>query len=236
MRVLPLVLLFGLAACKKPVDSEPTKDDLPALAKLEQATPTNDQGDATKNGRLQKPQAPAETVTPTDVVAPSDGSSPDASPDGAPPDGDEDLVSGTPRPVSKHKKVASNDTADEDSDDGGDDKAVAPTHLSIKRIQFAESIDKREPVSPEETFSAKQTDKLYAFVELDNPEKARGRVFVSFIPPVGSSSKVELRVGDKSRWRTWALRRNVKAAGTWTVVVKDGKGNELGRRTFEVTE
>lgn len=229
MRFAPLLLLVGLAACNKPVDSEPTKDDLPALAKLEQTTPTGDQGDATKGGRLQKPQTTAEPVTPADVVVP---------PDGSPSDGDEDPVSDTPRPASKHKKGSpsgdTGDTASDDPDDGDD--AVAPTHLSIKRIQFAESIDKREPVSPEETFSAKQTEKLYAFVELDNPGKVRGRVFVSFIPPVGSASKVELRVGDKSRWRTWALRRNVKAAGTWTVVVKDGKGKELGRRTFEVTE
>lgn len=229
MRALPLVLLLGLVACKKPVDSQPTKDDLPALSKLEEAAKpdgaANDQGDATKSGRLQKPQ-PADTSSPSDDVAPADPSPGDADPsDGPAPEG---------RPSSKHKRVQ--DTASDADDDAGDDKATSPTHLSIKRIQFAESIDKREPVSPEETFSAKETEKLYAFVELDNPDKLRGRVFVSFIPPVGSSSKVELRVGDKSRWRTWALRRSVKAVGTWTVVVKDGKGNELGRRTFEVTE
>lgn len=227
MRVLPLVLLVGLAACNKPVDSEPRKDDLPALAKVEQAPPTNDQGDATRPGRLQKPDATPDTGTPT-AATPSDVA-PDA-------DGDVDVADEAPsprRPTSKHKKA---DSVSADDGDDADDDATSPGHLSIKRIQFAESIDKREPVSPEETFSAAQTEKLYAFVELDNPEKLRGRVFVSFIPPVGSATKVELRVGDKSRWRTWALRRNVKATGTWTVVVKDGKGKELGRRTFEVTE
>ena len=91
-------------------------------------------------------------------------------------------------------------------------------------------------MSAEETFSIAQTPKLYAFVEIDNPEKKRSHVVVTFIPPMGSPSKVELRVGDKSRWRTWALRRTVKAVGTWTVVVSDPKGNEIGRRSFEVTE
>ncbi|MFO0616820.1 MAG: DUF2914 domain-containing protein [Polyangiaceae bacterium] len=227
MRALPLVLLLGLAACNKPIDSEPKKDDLPALAKVEEAKAPNEQGDATKPGRLQKPEPVADTSTVNDGAPPSDDHASDAADD--PPS--------EPRPTSKHKRPAHEDSAS--SDDGGDDdadKATTPTHLAIKRIQFAEAIDKREPVSPEETFSAKQTEKLYAFVELDNPEKARGRVFVHFIPPLGSTSKVELRVGDKSRWRTWALRRSVKAVGTWTVVVKDAKGNELGRRTFEVTE
>lgn len=235
MRALPLVLLLGLVACKKPVDSEPTKDDVPALAKLDDAKPvaaTPDQGDATRNGRLQKPEA-------TDATTPNDGAAPGDLP---PADGDGDATDGPApdgRVSSKHKRAhgAVDTSADGANDDDGDgDKATSPTHLSIKRIQFAESIDKREPVSPEETFSAKETQKLYAFVELDNPDKSRGRVFVHFIPPVGSSSKVELRVGDKSRWRTWAMRRSVKAVGTWTVVVKDAKGNELGRRTFEVTE
>ncbi len=108
--------------------------------------------------------------------------------------------------------------------------------LSLKRILFSEEITKREPVAPEETFSAKETDKIYAFVELGNATKEKGHVTVAFIPPMGAPSKVELDVGKQPRWRTWAKRSKPRAVGTWTVVVSDDKGAELGRRTFEVTE
>ncbi len=108
--------------------------------------------------------------------------------------------------------------------------------ITVKRILFSEEIDKREPVTPEETFSAAQTDKIYAFVELGNATKEKSHVSVSFIPPMGKTSKVELDVGNKKRWRTWARRAKPTAVGTWTVVVSDDAGTELGRRTFEVTE
>ena len=118
----------------------------------------------------------------------------------------------------------------------GPEDTESPAPLKVKRIQFAESIEAREPVDPEETFAGTEVDKLYAFVELTNETKQKTKVVVRFIPPSGSSSKGTLDVGDKSRWRTWALRRGVKAVGTWTVVVSDAAGTELGRRSFEVTE
>ncbi|MFO0553780.1 MAG: DUF2914 domain-containing protein [Polyangiaceae bacterium] len=115
-------------------------------------------------------------------------------------------------------------------------KAVTEGDLVLKRIQFASKISEREPVEPEETFSRAEIDKLYAFVELSNKSKQKTKVIVLFIPPQGQATKVTLNVGDKPRWRTWALRKAPKAVGTWKVVVKDESGRELGHRTFEVTE
>lgn len=108
--------------------------------------------------------------------------------------------------------------------------------LTLKRIQFAGSVANREPVDPEETFAAGETDKLYAFIELANPSSEKSKITVTFVPPMGAATKVTLDVGDKVRWRTWAQRKNVKAVGTWKVIVKDESGRELGHRSFEVTE
>ena len=105
----------------------------------------------------------------------------------------------------------------------------------MKRIQFTEKISSREPVEPEETFSA-DTSKLFAFIELANDTKEKTKIVVTFVPPMGSPSNVTLDVGDKARWRTWAQRKSPKAVGTWKVIVKDMAGNELGHRSFEVTE
>lgn len=126
------------------------------------------------------------------------------------------------------------DRAGEDEKDSQKDATIG--HVKLKRIQFSHRIEGREPVDPEETFSAAETDQLYAFLELSNDSKQKGKVVVFFIPPQGSRTKVTLDVGDKSRWRTWALRKSPKAIGTWKVVVQDMSGKEIGHRTFEVTE
>jgi hypothetical protein len=219
---LALAITFAAAlftgGCKGKGDGDAKPDETPALSKL-----AEQQGDATKSGRLQKVDAPVTKEITTDDAPPVPAAQDDAK------ESSDDEVDA---------KESSRDA------DGGDKKSSKKTvdaekpgtKLTIKRIQFSEEISKREPVSAEETFSAAQTGKLYAFVEIDNPEKKRSHVNVTFVPPMGSPSKVELRVGDKSRWRTWALRRSVKAVGTWTVIVSDAKGVEIGRRSFEVTE
>lgn len=108
--------------------------------------------------------------------------------------------------------------------------------ITLKRIQFSERIEGREPVDPEETFSAGEKNKLYAFVELTNKSKQATKITVTFVPPMGASSKVTLDVGEVPRWRTWAKRSGTKAVGTWQVIVRDIQGKEIGRRSFEVTE
>lgn len=126
----------------------------------------------------------------------------------------------------------------QDTEDEGDDDEKAPVDvpLSVKRIQFSETIAGREPVSPEETFGAGDTKSLYAFVELSNPTAQASKIIVTFVPPQGASTKVTLKVGEVSRWRTWALRKKPTAVGTWNVVVSNVDGKELARRSFEVTE
>lgn len=143
------------------------------------------------------------------------------------------------RKRSKSKRPASRKRASSGAAGELPEREPAPATtgaIRLKRIQFSHSIEGREPVDPEETFSASETDKLYAFLELTNDSKEKGKVIVTFVPPMGASSKVTLKVGDKSRWRTWALRKSPKAVGSWKVIVSDESGREIGHRTFEVTQ
>jgi hypothetical protein len=206
-----------LAGCQKPRDEakpDEAQKSLPALSK-----PAAAQGDGTEAAKSDKPEPKA-----ADTVDPH-GPEPVRSEDQTDDDGEEEGKKHEGR-----RRASSGPSASR----AADEAKAGP--LSVKRILFSEQIDKREPVSPEETFSAKETDKVYAFVELGNATKEKSRITVAFVPPSGAGTKVDLEVGAKPRWRTWAKRSKPRAVGTWTVVVTDEKGAELGRRTFEVTE
>lgn len=142
----------------------------------------------------------------------------------------------THKPASRKRASTRDASPREPGDDGEEEPAEVAGTIRLKRIQFAEKIEAREPIEPEETFSKAETKKLYAFLELSNESKQKAKVTVTFVPPQGKESKVTLNVGDKSRWRTWALRKSVGAVGTWNVIVKDQAGREIGHRSFIVTE
>ncbi len=111
--------------------------------------------------------------------------------------------------------------------------------LKIRRLVVSTEIarGKREPVGEKAAFKASELDKVYAFVEVENPTQAESEVFVTFEPAGqgASEGQVTLRVGASPRWRTWAFTRNVKKAGTWNAVVRNADGKVLARTPFEVT-
>jgi hypothetical protein len=112
------------------------------------------------------------------------------------------------------------------------------TKLEVKRLVLARGVEGREPLEPDTVFNAKET-RVYAFVELENPERAPGEVFVSFEPPKGKPAgtppgSIALAVGEGARWRTWAFTRQAHESGEWQAVVRDQKGRELARQPFEV--
>lgn len=110
------------------------------------------------------------------------------------------------------------------------------TRLRVKRLVLAEGVDGREPIGPRSAFRADEMDKVYAFVEVDNPERLGGAITVSFEPPDGPEiGNVRLAVGATSRWRTWAFSRAVRVAGEWSAVVRDESGHILAREPFLVT-
>lgn len=116
---------------------------------------------------------------------------------------------------------------------------VLDAPLKVKRLVVAEDVErgKREPVGESTAFKAADIDKLYAFVEVENPTTAESEVFVTFEPEGDGASQgqVSLRVGASPRWRTWAYTRGVKKAGNWAAVVRSADGKVLARAPFSVT-
>jgi hypothetical protein len=224
-----LTMALGLAGCddrKQQETAKPASDVLDAPPALMKPAGNDESGPA--KGEAPKPVSDAEPSEDGDAEDIYEEAQPNAKPKRASAKHDK----GRKRASSASK---GDDAPSIDAPSGEEPEATAPVPLKVKRIQFSESIASREPVDPEETFVAGDTDKLYAFIELSNETKQKSKIVVRFIPPGGSSSKVTLDVGDKSRWRTWALRRGVKATGTWTVTVSDADNREIGRRSFEVT-
>lgn len=116
---------------------------------------------------------------------------------------------------------------------------VADAKLQVRRLVVAEGVErgKREPVGAKAKFKLADVDKLYAFVEVENPGKVESEVFVTFEPEDNgvSQGQVSLDVGASPRWRTWAYTRGVKKAGSWAAVVRSADGTVLARTPFEVT-
>lgn len=86
------------------------------------------------------------------------------------------------------------------------------TKLAMKRIAIARGIAGREPEGASDTFDAK-TDKVYAFVEVEKPQRLRGEIAVEFQPPSKKyEGAITLGVGESSRFRTWAFTRQAHEA------------------------
>lgn len=112
-----------------------------------------------------------------------------------------------------------------------------PVKLKVRRLVIAQGVQNREPVEPGNAFRAADTDRIYAFVELENEAQADSEVTVAFIPPGGGApiGNVSLDVGPHPRWRTWAYTRGARKAGEWTAVVRSPSGEVLARTPFEIT-
>lgn len=119
-------------------------------------------------------------------------------------------------------------------------KPVVPgaTKLSVKRLVLSRDVKGREPIGAQDAFIDGEQTRIYAFVEVDNPERLAGEIFVSFVPPKGrdAGGDIKLPVGAERRWRTWAFTRTAHRSGEWTAVVKNARGEVLAERAFTVTK
>lgn len=108
--------------------------------------------------------------------------------------------------------------------------------ISVKRLVLAHGIDGHEPQDATMTFRA-GNDRVYAFVEIENPGRVEGAVSVVFQPPSGAPlAEIPLKVGETARFRTWAFTRRAHDVGEWTVVIRDGRDRVLARQAFTVTK
>ena len=109
--------------------------------------------------------------------------------------------------------------------------------LRVKRLVVATDVDRstRRPQGEATSFERGRFEKLYAFVEVENPG-GESDIVVSFDPPSDDAEegKVELAVGRSPSWGTWALSRGIDETGQWTAIVRTKEGKELARAAFEV--
>ena len=116
-------------------------------------------------------------------------------------------------------------------------KTKSSGELHVRRLVLADGVANREPTDPESSFDGKTQDRIYAFVELENPSQEKGQIVIEFDPPGGGPPRglVKLDVGASPRWRTWAFTREARTAGEWTLVVKSEDGKVLAKTPFTVT-
>ncbi len=161
-------------------------------------------------------------------------------------------LSSIPNPISNPSPIAksipipiSNSTSNSTSTSTSTSTAASPPtstssaaahELHVKRLLVAHEVAKREPVGAASTFTTAEAAKpIFAFVEIDNPDKAESDITVSFArdgAPEGGG--VKLHVGAARRWRTWASTRSTHGAGAYRVIVRDASGREIGRASFTI--
>ncbi|WP_437994875.1 DUF2914 domain-containing protein [Sorangium sp. So ce185] len=121
-------------------------------------------------------------------------------------------------------------------DSGAGEGAAAAPELQVMRLVVAKGIAGREPLEPATSFASAEIERLYAFVELSNKDRAASEITVVFTPPDGGAPlRIPLAVGAERRFRTWAATRKARAAGLWSVAVNDAAGKELARASFTIT-
>ncbi|WP_437564799.1 DUF2914 domain-containing protein [Sorangium sp. So ce542] len=121
-------------------------------------------------------------------------------------------------------------------DSGAGEGAAAAPELQVLRLVVAKGIAGREPIAPATSFASAEIERLYAFVELSNKDRAASEITVVFTPPDGGAPlRIPLAVGAERRFRTWAATRKARAAGLWSVTVNDAAGKELARASFTIT-
>lgn len=105
--------------------------------------------------------------------------------------------------------------------------------LKIKRLVVTQAVEDREPVAADVVDAETP---VIAFVEVASGSTEDQQVVVTFEHETGDRvGLVNLSVpGNKPRWRTWGRTYNVNRDGRWIAVVRDSRGEELGRTEFTV--
>ncbi|HEY8091734.1 MAG TPA: DUF2914 domain-containing protein [Polyangiaceae bacterium] len=108
------------------------------------------------------------------------------------------------------------------------------TDLHVERLVVARGVEGREPQGADTLFSTDEK-RVFAFLEVDNPERAPGQLEVQFVAPDGKAQPpIDVSVGDAPRWRTWAFTRQAKTPGTWKAIVRNERGHVVASTEFDV--
>ena len=117
-------------------------------------------------------------------------------------------------------------------------EVVETDGLGIDRVVMAREVVDRSPVGEQTAFSAGEGGRIYAYLEVANPEREEREITVAWVPadnPDREISRVEVRVGPHPRWRTWAYTSRLTRPGQYLAVVRDHEDHVIARAPFEVT-
>jgi len=105
-------------------------------------------------------------------------------------------------------------------------------NMSIEEIVFCSSIENRQPVGVDSSFSS-DVERIYCFTKLigANTEKT-----VKHIWYFNDKKKAEIELTIKANpWRTWSSKKIVPSwTGNWRVDVVDDSGNVLASNNYSV--
>lgn len=110
--------------------------------------------------------------------------------------------------------------------------------IGVRQVALARTIEDRVPVDPSTTFSVEEGGRIYAYLEVTNPDREEGELTVAWARAEDLEdelSRVEVQVGAYPRWRTWAYTSRLNRPGRYMAIVRDHDGEVIARAPFEVT-
>lgn len=112
---------------------------------------------------------------------------------------------------------------------------LEPSDVHVDRFLLTTGVVDREPVDEENVFSA-DAEKIFAFVQVANPEGAPYSFKVHFesVDKAPSPYGITLDVPTSPRYRTWAFTRIKRAPGAYRAVLRTLEGREIARKEFVV--
>ena len=159
---------------------------------------------------------------------------PDAIPDAADNDGEEEMVI-------DEADVEQTDTSAENEKSMKESEApqiVETDGVMLNSIILARGVDKREPVEPGIQFTMGDGQKIYVILDVKNETGEDAMLTVSWKMPESDREigKTELTVKSAKSWRTWSFTRWAKKTGTWEAIVRNAEGEIIARAPFRIVE
>ena len=114
---------------------------------------------------------------------------------------------------------------------------IATSGLHLSRMVIARGIEEREPLDSGTRFEVTNDGRIYAYIEVANPDAVEDEVEVKWVQaesPDEVISRVNVNVGPHPRWRTWAYTSLIREPGQYLAVVTDSEGRLIARAPFEV--
>ncbi|HKK46155.1 MAG TPA: DUF2914 domain-containing protein [Balneolaceae bacterium] len=105
-------------------------------------------------------------------------------------------------------------------------------NVRVTEISFATSIQDRQPVGTDTTFSA-NVGTIYCFTHLEGAQDTTHITHVWYYKDQ-EKAHIDLNVASDD-WRTWSSKSILQSwTGPWRVMVEDASGNVLASKSFVV--